>query len=110
MNITLHQASLESVIEEIGKLEAELKEKYNLDKKIKEIESFIDKTMNDIAEGLSFEEEYKPVKLHFDTKKFELYCIMKNERVYLSTMGSAANWLYSHLCLFLALIKLFCKY
>lgn len=25
-------------------------------------------------------------------------------------MGSAANWLYSHLCLFLALTKLFCKY
>lgn len=109
LDITSHEASLETVIEEIGKLEAELKDKYNLDEKIREIELFIDKTMNAIAQGLSFEDEYKPVKLHFDTKKFELYCIMKNERIYLSSMGSAANWLYSHLCLFLALIKLFCK-
>lgn len=110
LDITSYESSLEMVIEEIDKLDTELKEKYNLDKKIKEIESFIDKTMNEIAEGLSFENEYKPVRLHFDTKKFELYCIMKNEKVYLSSMGSAANWLYSHLCLFLALTKLFCKY
>jgi len=109
LDITGYQTSIETLDQLIQNLEAELAEKYDIDGKIKGIESFIDKTMNDLAKGFSFEKEYTPVKLHFDTHKFELYCQLKGEKVYLSSMGSAANWLYSHLCLFLSLTKLFSK-
>lgn len=109
LDLTIHEGSLESIENEISKLENEINEIYNLDEKLKNIEGFIDTTMNQIAVGFSFEEKYKPVKLHFDIRKFELYSWLNGEKVYLSSMGSAANWLYSHLCLFLALMKLFCK-
>ena len=101
---------LESAKKELVILEQLLNSKYNIDSKLKEIEIFINNSMNQIAAGLNFEEDYKPVDLQFNSKKFMLSCKTSKELVPLSAMGSAANWLYSHLCLFLSFSKLFCKY
>lgn len=70
-----------------------------------EIAENINSTMNEIASLFAF--EYQPIKLEFDLQRFELYCVLEEEKVYLSSMGSGANWLYSHICLFLSLLKLF---
>jgi hypothetical protein len=51
-----------------------------------------------------------PIKVHFDIRTFELYHLRDsntNAKVYLRSMGSGANWLYSHICLFLAILKYF---
>lgn len=62
--------------------------------------------MNEIGDKLDF--EYKPINLHFDIKTFELYHLKEgNKKVYLRSMGSGANWLYSHVCLFLSLLRFF---
>ena len=64
--------------------------------------------MNDIGGNLDFEASYKPINLHFDIHTFELYHLKDNNaKVYLRSMGSGANWLYSHICLFLSILKYF---
>ena len=92
---------------DIEKIETELRSKYNVDNKISEAEKFINTTMNQIGSQLDFEESYKPINLHFDLKTFDLYHLSGTKKIYLRSMGSGANWLYSHICLFLALLKYF---
>lgn len=108
--LTQAEGNLEEVKRDIEHYKNLLDSKYNIDSKLKEIEIFINNSMNQIAAGLNFEEDYKPVDLQFNSKKFMLSCKTSKELVPLSAMGSAANWLYSHLCLFLSFSKLFCKY
>ena len=65
--------------------------------------------MNEIGRNLDFEASYQPINLCFDIHTFELYHLKDNNtKVYLRSMGSGANWLYSHICLFLAILKYFC--
>src|SRR5690606_17146181 len=46
--------------------------------------------------------------LHFSFETFDLYHLTpENEKIYLRSMGSGANWLYCHITLFLALHKYF---
>lgn len=100
--------SIETLNREIIALEKLLKEKYNIEKKLLDAESFINNAMNEIGSQLDFEQSYKPINLHFDIKTFDLYHLRSNnEKVYLRSMGSGANWLYSHICLFLAFQKFF---
>ena len=64
--------------------------------------------MNEIGRKLDFEASYQPINLCFDIHTFELYHLKDNNtKVYLRSMGSGANWLYSHICLFLAMLKYF---
>lgn len=72
---------------------------YNLKKKLADFESNIQVFMNKIVEKLDF--EYRPVDLKFETKTFNLYQQKKNERIFISNMGSGSNWLSCHLGLFL---------
>ena len=85
-----------------------MQKQYNVEHKLKEAEVFINHSMNEIGHKLDFEASYKPINLHFDIHSFELYHLKNNgTKVYLRSMGSGANWLYSHICLFLAILKYF---
>lgn len=96
---------------EIKDLEDRLEKDYNVEIKLMEAQTFINDSMKEIGEHLDFEESYKPFKLHFDIKTFELYYLKTigktDKKIYLRSMGSGANWLYSHICLFLGFLKYF---
>ncbi|MGP3003069.1 DUF3732 domain-containing protein, partial [Serratia bockelmannii] len=52
----------------------------------------------------------RPINLHFSFETFDLYHLTdKKEKIYLRSMGSGANWLYSHISLFLALHRYFAE-
>lgn len=105
-SVNLTRNNIEGIQKEIRELERILSEKYNVEEKLSCAEDFINKSMNDIGAKLDF--EYKPINLHFDITTFELYHLKDgNKKVYLRSMGSGANWLYSHVCLFLSLLKYF---
>lgn len=98
------------VIGELKKLEGDLK-KFNLENYPYKFEKQIEAAMRDIGSKFDFEESYKPINLKFSLKTFDLWHEKKHgtstEKVFLRSMGSGANWLYSHLTLFLALHRLF---
>ncbi|WP_135611105.1 DUF3732 domain-containing protein [Methanococcoides sp. AM1] len=94
----------------IKSLKSTLREKYNVEHKLKDAETYINNTMNQIGNNFDFEESYKPVNLKFSLDRFELWNEKgQYERIYLRSMGSGANWLYSHLTLFMSLHKYFCS-
>ncbi|WP_331351856.1 DUF3732 domain-containing protein [Cellvibrio sp. UBA7671] len=71
-----------------------------------------DETVNgfmvEIGKHFEFESSYKPINLHFSFENFDLYHLTpKDEKIFLRSMGSGANWLYCHVTLFLALHKYF---
>ena len=95
---------------EIKSIKKTLHEKFNLYEKKKEAEEFIKTTMNSIGVNFDFEEFYKPLNLHFSLDTFDLWHETEDGmRVLLRSMGSGANWLSSHLTLFLSLLKYFCS-
>lgn len=106
----LSDKDYDDIINEVKKTENKLKKEFNVDSKIRSAEIYINKQMNNIGEKFDFEKDYKPINLKFSLKNFDLYyeSIDKKE-VYLRSMGSGANWLYSHLSLFLALHRFFCS-
>ena len=77
---------------------------YNVGNRLHILAQNINASMCEFGNNFDFEETYKPSALCFDTETFDLWYQqdMKN-RVYLRSMGSGANWLYSHLALFMAL-------
>ncbi|MFA9488079.1 MULTISPECIES: DUF3732 domain-containing protein [unclassified Mannheimia] len=99
--------------EDIDKLKKKIEEinfilgKYNIEHEIKRAENRINNIMAELGNHFDFEDKYKPIKLKFSLENFNLYHESTNERIYLRTMGSGANWLYSHLTLFLALHQYF---
>lgn len=100
--------NIEDIKKRIEEIENVLLKKYNIEHKLKEAEDFINKTMYEIGSNLDFEASYKPINLCFDIHTFELYHLKENgTKVYLRSMGSGANWLYSHICLFFAILKYF---
>lgn len=83
-------------------------DKYQVEKMMAEASSKINEYMKEI--GSNFDFEYKPINLKFSFETFDLYQEMSDgSKVYLRSMGSGANWLYSHITLFLALHKFFVK-
>ncbi len=111
----IQESNIEQLRTEIEKLEKKIDDDYNVESKLKEAETYINATMNEIGSKLDFEKSYQPINLHFDIVTFELYHLKITElektgkKIYLRSMGSGANWLYSHICLFLALQKYFCS-
>ena len=76
-------------------------------------EEYIHRAMKSIGSQFEFEASFEPINLHFSLDTFELWHEEPNgnsepKRIYLRSMGSGANWLYSHLTLFLALHRYFC--
>ncbi|MFJ3521171.1 DUF3732 domain-containing protein [Pseudomonas sp. NPDC090203] len=88
---------------EVDRLAA-LLAKYDIKDRLKALSTEIDAKMCEIGNQFDFEDTYKPSKLRFDIETFDLwYQQTPNTRVYLRSMGSGANWLYSHLALFMSL-------
>ena len=107
-SISFDEDKFKDIKKRIEEIEEVLQKTYNVEHKLKEAESFINRTMNDIGCKLDFEASYQPINLCFDIHTFELYHLKDNNtKVYLRSMGSGANWLYSHICLFLATLKYF---
>lgn len=87
-----------------------MKDKFNLGKQLEEAEKYINYKMKEIGNKLDFESSYKPINLKFSLTNFDLWHEKENkDKVYLRSMGSGANWLYSHITLFLALQSFFCS-
>ena len=105
--------------EEVDRLKEEIEDIkrkisfYDLEKYFGAAETFLSKNMSKIVGLLDFEKEFKPVNLRFDLKTFDLYLHVntkeKRDKIYLSEMGSGANWLSCHLALFLSLLHFFCS-
>lgn len=84
---------------------------YNLDQKMVLAGREICQSMAQYRKIINFETSLDDYSLVFDLEKFELY-FQKGmneyaEKKYLRAIGSGANWLNAHLCLFLALADFF---
>lgn len=109
--------SLRELKDKIGNLTEELNEKnaalavYNVKGKVTLAERAIKQTMEKYRKTISFEDSLKDYRLVFDLNKFELFFTKEKddfiEKKYLRSIGSGANWLNAHLCLFLALSDFF---
>ena len=85
-------------------------EKYDVQKGLENASAKVNGYMADIGSHFEFEDSYKPINLHFSFETFDLYHLTpENEKIYLRSMGSGANWLYCHVTLFLALHKYFAE-
>lgn len=106
-------AELEKAIKEIKNqlkdIDKDLK-KYDVQKGLEDASAKVNEYMAQIGSHFEFEASYKPINLHFSFETFDLYHLTpKDEKIYLRSMGSGANWLYCHVTLFLALHKYFAK-
>ncbi|MDP1666130.1 MAG: DUF3732 domain-containing protein [Methylobacter sp.] len=91
----------------LKEIELDLK-KYNYKDELAKADQAVNHYMQDIGTYFEFEDSYKPINLHFSFETFDLYHLnSKDEKIFLRSMGSGANWLYSHVTLFLALHKYF---
>ncbi|QMC34877.1 DUF3732 domain-containing protein [Klebsiella pneumoniae] len=101
--------NIKTVKNDIYKIDEKLKG-YDIKKGIENANTKVNNYMNTIGKNFEFEESYKPINLHFSFETFDLYHLTeKNEKNYLRSMGSGANWLYSHISLFLALHRFFAE-
>lgn len=107
-SISFDEEKFKDIKKRIEEIEKVLQKRYNVEHKLEEAEAFINHSMNEIGRKLDFEASYQPINLYFDIHTFELYHLKDNQtKVYLRSMGSGANWLYSHICLFLSILKYF---
>lgn len=101
--------SLKELRKQLKQINESLK-KYDVEKGLKNASIKVNKYMTDIGSHFEFETSYKPINLHFSFETFDLYHLTpENEKIYLRSMGSGANWLYCHVTLFLALHKYFAE-
>ncbi|AMW78534.1 ATPase [Acinetobacter sp. TGL-Y2] len=95
--------------DELNSINHKLK-KYNVQKGLNDASLKVNEYMAEIGSHFEFELDYKPINLHFSFETFDLYHLTaEGEKIYLRSMGSGANWLYSHVTLFLALHKYFAE-
>ncbi|MGQ7288310.1 DUF3732 domain-containing protein [Vreelandella venusta] len=104
---------LEKQIKELDKqlavINKDLKE-YDVKKGLENASEKVNGYMAEIGSHFEFESSYKPINLHFSFETFDLYHLsQENEKIYLRSMGSGANWLYCHVTLFLSLHKYFAE-
>lgn len=104
------QVRIDSIAEELFKKRQVLKA-YNVEGKMKLAERTIRQSMEQYRQMISFEASLDDYSLVFDLKTFELYFSKRYDghegKKYLRAIGSGANWLNAHLCLFLALADFF---
>ncbi|MGG4441364.1 DUF3732 domain-containing protein [Brevibacillus fortis] len=82
---------------------------YNLNSYYSQAETFFKTNISRVIEKVDFEEEFRPADMNFLLDTFDLYHHDKESksRVYLSEMGSGANWLACHVSLFLSFLHFF---
>ncbi|KXV74474.1 hypothetical protein AD953_11570, partial [Acetobacter malorum] len=101
----------ERLLEKVVKENEKLLSSHQVKEKIYQLNENIDCKMCELGNNFDFEETYKPSKLRFDANTFDLwYQVDPRTRIYLRSMGSGANWLYSHLVLFMSLHYQFAAY
>lgn len=82
----------------------ELLDKYDVEVEMDRLARDINKKMKEIGQRFHFEDTYKKGSLRFDVNTFDLWHEKEaHKKVFLRSMGSGANWVYSHLTLFMAL-------
>jgi len=90
-----------------------LRRDYDVQTKLRAGEKKVGELMGEIGSTFEFEEAFQPINLQFSFDTFDLWHeVSEGERkkhIYLRSMGSGANWLYSHVTLFLALHRYFCS-
>lgn len=85
--------------------------KFDVESSLWALQNNINKKMKLLGQKFDFEETYKSGSLKFDVDTFDLWHENPDgKKVYLRSMGSGANWLYSHLTLFMALHYQFAAY
>ena len=109
--------ALKELKDKLEKLSEELNEKkaalrvYDVKGKIILAERAIRQAMEKYRKTIGFEDSLTDYSLVFDLNKFELYFSKGMgdfaEKKYLRSIGSGANWLNAHLCLYLALADFF---
>lgn len=107
-----NESELEEQVKDLRKklIEVEKKlKKYNVQKDLEAASAKVNQYMKEIGQHFEFEESYRPINLHFSFETFDLYHETENEKIYLRSMGSGANWFYNHVTLFLALHKYFAE-
>jgi septal ring factor EnvC (AmiA/AmiB activator) len=103
------EKEIKEVRKQLKKINDDLKQ-YDVQKGLERASAKVNEYMVEIGRHFSFEASYKPINLHFSFETFDLYHLTpENERIYLRSMGSGANWLYCHVTLFLALHKYFAE-
>lgn len=104
------KAQIENEAEDLFKKQQVLKS-YDLEGKIILAQRAIRQSMAQYRKMIPFESSLDEYSLVFDLKKFELYFSKGHDerevKKYLRSIGSGANWLNAHLCLFLALSDFF---
>ena len=108
-----NDADLEKQIKDLSKqikdINKDLK-KYDVQKGLVNAAAKVNEFMADIGSHFEFETSYQPINLHFSFETFDLYHVTpEQEKIYLRSMGSGANWLSCHVTLFLALHKYFAE-
>ena len=101
------ELSIKRTKREIKALNNRIKTEFDVATKIKDAEEYINSTMKELGDSFEFEESYKPINLKFSLESFDLWHEKKDEKIFLRSMGSGANWLSSHVTLFLAIQKYF---
>ncbi|RYU68808.1 DUF3732 domain-containing protein [Aliivibrio finisterrensis] len=101
------EKEIKEVRKQLKKINDELKQ-FDVQKGLERASAKVNEYMREIGQHFSFEASYMPINLHFSFETFDLYHLTpENEKIYLRSMGSGANWLYCHVTLFLALHKHF---
>lgn len=106
-----NDSELEKQISDLGNrlklIEVRL-ERYDIKRGLEQASIKVNEYMAEIGQYFEFEVSYRPINLHFSFETFDLYHLTpEKDKIYLRSMGSGANWLYSHVSLFLALHRYF---
>jgi len=92
----------------IKALENDISMNYSVESQLNLASRKIKQQMNIFGKSLDFEKKYKNnLNLTFDINTFDLYQQERDKRIYLRSMGSGANWLYSHISLFTSFLYYF---
>ncbi|MDG2954775.1 DUF3732 domain-containing protein [Bisgaard Taxon 10/6] len=102
----INEEQLTQIQSDMKNIEKQLKT-YNYEQQLRKSEDRINEIMAEIGKVFDFEKYYQPINLKFSLKNFDLYHEEGEEKIYLRSMGSGANWLYCHVTLFLALHQYF---
>lgn len=88
----------------------QLNSRYDMRSKLSQAQRRVTELMEHYGERFDFEAGYRPIHLRLSLDTFDLWHqVDERERVFLRAMGSGANWLASHLVLFLSLQRYFCE-
>jgi len=98
------QSEYDQLKAELGLLQKQL-ERYNVSRTLREAEQKINDWIEKYRVYFPFEDSLIDYRLVFDIKNFEVKFVHNNSVIRLRSLGSGANWLSVHLCLFLAINK-----